>query len=251
MRLLLHQLRAEQRLYWRSRELAFFTFLFPLLIFVLLGSVYGDDVIESEGVKGSAYLLAGILGYGLASTAFAGLAIIVVIRREAAVLKRLRGTPLPAVTYVAALLASTLTVFTLAAVALILLAHFLFDVPMPNRVGSVVLGLLVGGLSFAAMGLALATVIRSGEGASAVVNAVYLPASFLSGSFWTPHAYPKVLEVIADVLPLTYFIRLMRDVMLRDEHIWANWSSVLVVVAWGLAGLVIAVRGFRWEPREG
>ena len=251
MRLLLHQLRAEQRLYWRSRELAFFTFLFPVLIFVLLGSVYGDDVIKSEGVKGSAYLLAGIVGYGVASTAFAGLAIVVVIRRETAVLKRLRGTPLPAPTYVTALLVSTLIVFAIAAVALILLARFLFDVPLPNRVGSVVLGLLLGALSFAAMGLALTTVIRSAEGASAVVNAVYLPASFLSGSFWTPHSYPRFLEVIAEALPLTYFIRLMRDVMLRDEHIWTNWSSVAVVAAWGLACLIVTVRGFRWEPREG
>jgi ABC-2 type transport system permease protein len=83
MSVLLHQLRAEQRLYWRSRELAFFAFLFPILIFVLLGSVYGDERIESEGgVRGSEYLLAGMLGYGLASTAFAGLAIVLVVRRE-------------------------------------------------------------------------------------------------------------------------------------------------------------------------
>src|SRR4029078_10358510 len=96
MRLFPHQLRGEQRLYWRSRELAFFTFLFPLIIFVLLGSVYGDDTIKKEhGVKASPYLLAGILGYGLVSTAFAGLAIVLVIRRETGVLKRLRGTPLP------------------------------------------------------------------------------------------------------------------------------------------------------------
>jgi len=93
--LLGRQIRYEQKLYWRSHELAFFTFLFPIIIFVLLGSVYGDDVIESEGVKGSAYLLAGILGYGVASTAFAGLAIVIVVRREAGILKRLRGTPLP------------------------------------------------------------------------------------------------------------------------------------------------------------
>jgi ABC-2 type transport system permease protein len=251
MRLLLHQLRGEQRLYWRSRELAFFTFLFPVLIFVLLGSVYGNDVIKSEGVKGSAYLLAGILGYGVASTAFAGLAIVLVIRRESAILKRLRGTPLPAATYVAAALASTLIVFAIEAVALILLARVLFDVPLPDRIGSVAAGLLLGALAFAAMGLALTTVIRSDEGASAVVNAVYLPASFLAGSFWSPHAYPRFLEVIADVLPLTYFIRLMRDIVLRDEHIWSNWSSVAVIAAWGLAGLIVTVRGFRWEPRGG
>jgi hypothetical protein len=69
--LVLHQLRGEQRLYWRSHELAFFTFLFPVIIFILLGSVYGSDRIKDEGVKGSAYLLAGILGYGDDSTAFA------------------------------------------------------------------------------------------------------------------------------------------------------------------------------------
>ncbi len=251
MRLLVHQLRGEQRLYWRSRELAFFTFLFPVLIFILLGSVYGDDPIKSEGVKGSEYLLAGMLGYGIAATAFAGLAITLVIRREAGVLKRLRATPLPAATYVAGVLASTAVVFALEALALILLARFMFGVSLPDEWLSLVLALVLGTLSFAALGLALTGRVRSAEGSSAVVNAIYLPMAFLSGSFWTPHAYPRFLEVIADILPLTYFIRLMRDVVLRDETIWASWEPVAVIAAWGLAGLLLAVRGFRWEPREG
>ena len=96
MRLFRHELRGEQRLFWRSRELAFFTFLLPMVFFVLLGSVYGDDRIESEGnVRAVNYLLAGMLGYGVVATAFAGLAIMLVIRRESGVLKRLRATPLP------------------------------------------------------------------------------------------------------------------------------------------------------------
>ena len=118
MTLFAHQLRAEQRLYWRSRELAFFTFLFPLLLFVLLDSVYGNNVIKGEGVKASSYLLAGMLGYGVASTAFAGLAIILVIRRESAVMKRLRGTPLPAWAYVVAMLISAIFVFAIEVVVL-------------------------------------------------------------------------------------------------------------------------------------
>ena len=251
MRLFLHQLRGEQRLYWRSRELAFFTFLFPVLIFVLLGSVYGNDVIKSEHVKGSAYLLAGILGYGIASTAFAGLTIMLVIRREGGILKRLRATPLPPATYLVAVIASTVIVFALEAAALIVLARFLFGVHFPHEWLSLVLALLLGTLSFAALGLALTGFIRSGEGSSAVVNAIYLPTAFLSGSFWSPHAYPRFLEVIAEILPLTYFIRLMRDIVLRNETIWANWESAAAVAAWGIAGLVLAVRSFRWEPREG
>ena len=91
MRYLFHEVEVEQRLFWRSRELAFFTFLLPIIFFVLLGSVYGTDKIEH--VKGSAYLLAGLLGYGVVATAFAGLAITLVIRREAGILKRLRATP--------------------------------------------------------------------------------------------------------------------------------------------------------------
>ena len=107
MRLFAHELRSQLRLYWRSRELAFFTFALPLIMFFLLGSVYGDDRIRAEGnVRAADYLLAGMLGYGAIATGFAGLSIMLVIRREQGILKRIRATPLPPATYVAAALAS-------------------------------------------------------------------------------------------------------------------------------------------------
>ena len=89
MRLFVHQLQTEQRLYWRSRESAVFTFIFPLLLFVLLGSVYSGRI---YGVPASQALLAALLAYGCVMVAFAGLAITLVIRRETALLKRLRAT---------------------------------------------------------------------------------------------------------------------------------------------------------------
>jgi ABC-2 type transport system permease protein len=252
VRLFRHQLRGEQRLYWRSRELAFFTFLFPLVIFVLLGSVYGDDTIKKEhGVKASAYLLAGILGYGVVSTAFAGLAIVLVLRRESGVLKRLRGTPLPPSTYLGSVITSTVIVYAIESVALIVLAKVLYDVPFPNEWFSVILAVLFGTLAFAAMGIALTGVIRSGDGASAVVNAIYLPVSFLAGAFWSAQSFPHFLEVISEILPLTHFIRLMRNIVLLNQPIWDNWEQVAVIGAWGLAGLILSARYFRWEPREG
>jgi ABC-2 type transport system permease protein len=252
VRLFRHQLTGEQRLYWRSRELAFFTFLFPLLIFVLLASVYGNDRIKKEhNVPAKEYLLAGILGYGLVSTAFAGLAIVLVIRRESGVLKRLRGTPLPPTTYLGSVISSTVIVYSIEAVALIVLAKVLYDVPLPHEWPSVILAVVFGTLAFAAMGIALTGVIRSGDGASAVVNAVYLPVSFLAGAFWSAQSFPHFLEVISEILPLTHFIRLMRNIVLLHQPIWDNWEQVAVVAAWGLAGLILSVRTFRWEPREG
>jgi len=251
VRLFRHQLTGEQRLYWRSRELAFFTFLFPLLIFVLLASVYGNDRIKKEhNVPAKEYLLAGILGYGLVSTAFVGLAIVLVIRRESGVLKRLRGTPLPPTTYLGSVISSTVIVYSIEAVALIVLARVLYDVPLPHEWPSVILAVVFGTLAFAAMGIALTGVIRSGDGASAVVNAVYLPVSFLAGAFWSAQSFPHFLEVISEILPLTHFIRLMRNIVVLHETIWSNLDQVAIIAAWGLGGLVLAILFFRWEPRE-
>ena len=92
MTTLAHQLRYEQKIFWRSREAAVFIFVFPLLLYALLGSVYGDRI---DGVPAVDILLAGLFGYGAANTAFAGIAISLVVRREQGILKQLRATPLP------------------------------------------------------------------------------------------------------------------------------------------------------------
>jgi ABC-2 type transport system permease protein len=248
MRLFTHELRAQQRLFWRSRELAFFTFALPIILYFLLGSVYGDD--EVDGIAGADYLLAGMLGYGAASTAFAGLAIMLVVRREAGILKRLRATPLPASTYLAAVLSSITLIFALESVVMIAIGRVGFDTALPDRFLSLAAALLLGTASFAALGVGLSGFVRSAEGASAVVNAIYLPVSFISGAFFSPESFPAFLEAIANVLPLTYFIELVRDVMLHGSEIWDEPAAVGVVVAWGAAGLVAAYRSFRWEPRE-
>jgi ABC-2 type transport system permease protein len=244
-----HELRGELLLYTRSRELAFFTFLLPMVFFVLLGSTYGNDTVD--GVKGSRFLQAGMIGYGAISIAFAGLAIIIVIRRETGVLKRLRATPLPAWAYITAVLVAFLTAFAVEVVALIVLGRILFGIGMPDRVGSLVLALLLGAVAFCGLGIGLTAVIKSAEGASAVVNAIYLPMAFLAGAFFSPHHFPQALRAIADVLPLTYFLRLTRNVMLHGEPIWTQGTNVAVVAAWGLLGVIVALRAFRWEPHEG
>lgn len=248
MRLFLHELRTEQTLFWRNREAAFFTFLLPVLFFLIFGSIYGNDMIE--GVRGARFLEAGMIGYGVASTAFAGLAITMVVRRESGVLKRVRATPLPPATYLFAVLVSTFLVFLFEAILVVAIGRLLFHVGLPNRPGSVLLALVIGAGAFAAMGLGLTGFVRSAEGSSAVVNFVYLPMAIISGTFFSPEKYPGFLKAIADVLPLTYFTRLIRDVMVNHHHLWSDSGSLAVVLVWGIAGLLAAVRTFRWQPRE-
>ena len=248
LRLFVHQLRSEQLLFWRSKEAALFIFLFPLLLFVLLGSVYSGRI---YGVPAPQALLSGLIGYGCANTAFAGLAITLVVRREQAILKRLRATPLPASTYVAAMLVSTLIVFALQTAALFVLGRVLYSTPFPHAIGSLILAVIVGAIAFAALGVATASLIRSSEGSSAVVNFILLPMAFLTGSFGPTRHYPSFLRAIGDVLPLKYFIDLINAIYLRGHEIWTKPVALAVLAAWGVGGLIVAVFKFRWEPREG
>ena len=251
MTLFLHEVRTEQLLFWRNREAAFFTFFLPILFFLIFGSIYGNSIITKEHIRAAPFLQAGMIGYGVASTAFAGLAITMVIRRESGVLKRIRATPLPPTTYLLAVLVSTFIVFVIEAALMVVIGRLLFHIAFPERLGSLFVILMLGAACFAAMGLGLTGIVRSAEGSSAVVNFVYLPMAIISGTFFTPKEFPSFLRAIADVLPLTYYTKLTRDVMVRNHHVWSETGSIGVVVLWGVIGLAAAVRGFRWQPREG
>jgi ABC-2 type transport system permease protein len=246
--LFLHQFRTEQLVFWRSREAAVFIFIFPIMLFLLLGSVYEGRT--DEGWALSDVLLVGLIGYGAANTAFAGLAITLVIRREDGLLKRLRGTPLPAPVYGLAVLASTLSVFLVQVLVLLGIGKLLFGAHLPERPLSLLVAALLGALAFAGLGVAGAALIHSSEGASAVVNVIVLPMAFLSGSFGPTRSLPQALDILGDVLPLKHLLEVVGGIYLENEHAFAHPGSLAVVAAWGLAGIVVAVRRFGWEPRE-
>jgi len=242
-----HQVRADQLVFWRGRESAIFVFLFPVLLFLLLSTVYSG---EYRGQPLTDYLVPSLITYGVANTAFGGLAIILVVRRELGILKRIRATPLPAPMYLAATLCSILLVFALQAAAIMGLGLLLYDWHLPSQWPSLFAAFLLGAVCFAGMGFGAASLIRSSEGASAVVNVVTLPMAFLSGGFGPTRDFPDVLQAIADVLPLTYLVDIVQEIVYEGNPIWDQPAAVGVLLAWGVAGTLIAMRYFAWEPRE-
>lgn len=248
MRLFWHQLRSEQLVFWRSREAAVFIFLFPLLLFALLTALYNGTIYNRPAAWA---LLAGMLAYGAANTAFAGLALILIARRELGILKRIRATPLPTAAYIAAVLASIMIVFALQAASLFVLGHVLKSTPWPTHLISLALALALGAAAFAGLGIGITGFIRSLEGSSAALNLVVLPAAFLSGSFGERRNYPAALRAIGDVLPLKYLVDAINGIYLHQRQLWDEPTAVAVLAAWGAFGILVAMRKFRWEPREG
>ena len=150
-----------------------------------------------------------------------------------------------------AVIGSTLLVVGLEAVIQLLIGRFLIDADLPQSPGTFVFTLLLGTVAFAALGLALTGLVKSAEGSSAIVNAIYLPMVFISGVFWSTESMPAFLRAIADVLPLTYLLELMRHVFLEENALQESLGAIAVVALWGAVGVVLALRMFRWEPREG
>jgi ABC-2 type transport system permease protein len=247
VRLALHQLRWDQLIFWRGRESAVFVFLFPILLYLLLSTVYDGDY---RGRPSTDYLTVALVAYGVANTAFGGLAIILVVRRELGLLKRVLATPLPPALYLMSVVSSLLLVFALQALAILGLGKLLYDAHLPSGQASLLLSYALAAFCFAGMGVGAASLIRSAEGASAVVNVVVLPMTFLSGGFGPTREFPDFLNAIADVLPLTYLIDLVVGVVYEGKAVWDQPLAVAVLLAWGLAGIAVAVWRFDWQPRE-
>ena len=247
MTLALHQLRAELLIFRRSREAAFFIFVFPLLLLLLLGAFYDGDI---EGEPAASYLLVGILGYGAANTAFGGLAISLVVRREDGILKRIRATPLPGPLYLACVLGSNVIVFAIQSVCVAVLAVVTYGADWPERPLSLAVALAAGAAAFTGLGVGTAALIRSAEAVAPAVNVVVLPMAFLSGSFGPTEGYPDFLELLAEILPLRHFIDAVRAIALDSEPVWSQGASLAIVAAWGAAGYLVALWRFGWEPRE-
>lgn len=233
------QFRFERRMFWRNPSAAFFNFLLPLMLLVLTATAFGVD---REGLD---TLIPGVAGMGVLATTFTALAFNLTVLRDDGVLKRIRGTPMPAGAYLGGLMGSvTLNAFLQVALVVVV-GNLAYGVDWPADPSLLLLFTLLGVVCFAALGVAFSHAIPNEEAAPAYTNAVFLPVIFISGVFYSADDLPGVLKAIAEALPLKHLIDGLSEAIVGGS---AHVGPALAVVAgWALAGLVVAVRFFRWE----
>jgi len=185
------------------------------------------------------------------SACFNNIAISISFQRERGVLKRASGTPLPAASFLGARILHAMLVAVLLVVLTVAFGHALYHATIPTGLALLraVFAVLVGSAAFCALGLALSAAIPNGDAAAAIVNAVILPVQFLSGIFIPfDNTTPSWILWVARVFPVRHFVLSMQAAFLGTAF---SWTDVLVVAAWGAAGLLVAIRFFSWEPRRG
>lgn len=248
-RLALHQVRYDLRSFWRDPAALFFTAILPVIFLVVFIGIFGNEETD-RGIKLSTYYVPGILGLAVISATFVNLAITLTTLREDRVLKRLRGTPLPAGVFIAGRVATACVLAAILVVLLAAIGRLAYGVSLPGRtVPAFLLTLLVGTAAFCCLGIAVTRIIPTEKAGPAVTNAIVLPLYFISGTFFPVDDAPEWMRTLARIFPIRHFGEALLDTFAPPSPAsGVSWSHLAVVAGWGLAGLVLALRTFRWTP---
>jgi ABC-2 type transport system permease protein len=233
------QFRFERKLFWRNPSAAFFNFVLPLLLLLLIGTVFASEEDELD------VLIPGIAGMSVMATTFNALAHAVVFLREQGILKRVRGTPIPAPSYLSGMLGSAVLNAVVQVALVVVIGNLVYGVEWPRDPLLLAAFTILGVVCFGALGIAFAHAIPNVDSAPAYENAVFLPLIFVSGVFYSAESLPAALEAIAQVLPLKHLIDGLSTAIVGGSGDVALGAAV--VGAWSVAGVVLAVRFFRWE----
>jgi ABC-2 type transport system permease protein len=237
----------EFKLYMRQPQAAFFALLFPLLLLIMFGSIYGNTPSPFFGGRGMvdvstpAYI-AIIMG----STGFMSISIIVSAYRERGVLRRFRATPLRPAAIIGAQVGVNFLMTLAGTLILVAGAELIYHMRFNGSVGAVLLGFTLSTLSFFAVGFVVASVSKTARVAQMLGMLLYFPNIFLSGATVPKELFPPAMRSISRILPMTHVVNLLQGLWVGEP-----WSRHVVEVA-VLAGLlvvgaIVSAKTFRWE----
>ena len=233
------QFRLERKLFWRNPSAAFFNFILPLLLLLLIASVFAGDAAELE------VLIPGIAGMSVMATTFNALSYNLTFLREEGILKRVRGTPMPAASYLGGLIGSAVLKACVQVALVVAIGNLLYGVDWPQDPLLLAAFTLLGVICFAGLGIAFSHAIPNADSVPAYQNAVFLPLIFISGVFYSSDDLPSALEAVAQALPLKHVIDGLSSAIVGGGSDVA--IAAAIVALWSAFGLYAAVRYFRWE----
>lgn len=251
----LHRGALEIKQFMRQRESVVFTIFFPLILMIIFGSVFKNEI--APGVQYSQYFVAGMIASGMVNSGFQQLAIMIPMERDAGALKRLRGTPMPLASYFIGKAILVLASMLAQTVLLIAGGVAFYGLNLPatsDKWWLLILLLIIGSANSTALGIAFAAVAKSGRGASAIVSPVVIVLQFFSGVFFIFTQLPFWMQQVAAIFPLKWLTQGMREVFLPDSFAtqevaksWETSRGLIINALWLVIGAVLAARTFKWD----
>jgi ABC-2 type transport system permease protein len=253
------RIRIELRAFFREKQSVAFVFAMPAILLLLLGSIFRGDA-AGHGVSVGEIFAAGLIGGGVMATSYQNLGMAIAIERDRGLLKRLRGTPMPAGAYFIGKTGLVLVSTVAESVILIIVGMLVDHLRLPTsaeRWWTFAWVFLLGTITCTLLGIAASSVPRSARSATAVITLPFVVLQFISGVYVPFTFVPPWLRYIAAIFPLKWICQGLRSVFLPAQAAalepagsWELGRTALVLAAWVAAGLVLCLTTFRWQRRQ-
>src|SRR3954464_12745359 len=252
LRLVLHQARYDLKAVRANRQARFTTLMLPIVLLVVVIAVTGKEPVRADGalLAPATYFTPGLIAFAVLAGSLMSLTVELVVQRESGVLKRRRARPVAACTLVAARIAVAIVTSLAVSALLVIVATNGYDAAIPfSAIPAILIMIIAGAAAMSALAYALATAIRSSTAAQPVVALVTLPLYLISGMFFPASKLPPARDAAANLLPLEHLAHGLRHALLpAATGARLDAADVAVLIAWTLAGGIVAVRRFRWLP---
>jgi len=206
-----------------------------------------DRRITEPGSRYIDFLIPGLLGLNIMGTGMWGVGFGIVRTRQHKLLKRFLASPMRKRDFMLGNIMARLVFLVLEVPVVVAFGRLVFGVPLRGSWLSLGVLAVAGAMTFAGIGLLVASRARTVEGVSGLMNLVMVPMWIFSGVFFAWSNFPDSFEPVIQALPLTALNDALRAIMLEGTPLVGTLHWVAILFAWGLGSLLLALRLFRWE----
>lgn len=251
--LALRQVWYVNKAFIRNPASLFFTLVFPLMFLVIFSVIFGSGHIQvapGKTVSVATFYVPSISAFSVITACYTNIAISLTFSRDTGALKRIHGSPLPVWSYMFA------RIFHAVVIAIVLVAicaafgAVFYGATLPTTTfPAFALTVVVGAAVFSILGVAVTALIPNADASPAIVNASILPLLFISNVFIPLENPPQWLDIVGKIFPVRHFADSMIGSFFQLSGNGLHTNDLLVMAAWGVAGLVVGIRFFQWEPK--
>jgi ABC-2 type transport system permease protein len=253
VQLALRQVWYLNKAFLRNPASAFFTLVFPLMFLVIFTTIFGSGTVRvapGKAISVATFYVPAIAAFSVITACYTNIAISLTFSRDTGALKRIRGSPMPVWAYMSARIVHAVAIAILLVAICAAFGAIFYHATLPTQtLPAFLLTLIVGAAAFCALGVAVTAVIPNSDAAPAVVNASILPLLFVSNVFIPLVNPPAWLDILGKVFPVRHFADALSSSFFALSGSGLRINDLLVIGAWGVAGLIVATRFFDWEPR--
>ena len=237
----------------RNPASLFFTLIFPLMFLVIFTVIFGNGHVQvgpGQTVRVATFYVPAISVFSVITACYTNISIALSFARDSGALKRIHGSPLPVWSYMLARILHAIAIAILLVIICGAFGAIFYGATLPtSTLPAFALTLIVGAAAFCALGVAVTSVIPNADAAPAVVNGSILPLLFISNVFIPLENPPQWLDIVGKIFPVRHFADALIGSYFQSSGSGWHTNDLLVLGAWGIAGLVLGARFFQWEPR--